>query len=87
MAKFGRIKSIPKLSKKESDAARELMANPKFKARMAKIHSTPVVKLYDIPFLCGYSRDAKVVYCDRHFNTKWKGVDLMKFLKIHEIVE
>jgi hypothetical protein len=87
MAKFGRIKSIPKLSKKESDAARELMANPKFKARMAKIHSTPVVKLYDIPFLCGYSMDAKVVYCDRHFNTKWKGVDLMKFLKIHEIVE
>jgi hypothetical protein len=87
MAKFGKFKVVPKLSKKESDAVRELMANPKFKARMAKIHSTPVIRTFDIPFLCGYSRDAGKIYCDRHFDTKWKGIDLMRFLKVHEIVE
>jgi len=87
MAKFGKIKSIPVLSKKETDAYRELLANPKFKARLAKIHSTPVIYGFDIPVLCGYSKDASKVYCDRHFQTKWKGVDLMKFLKVHELVE
>lgn len=87
MAKFGKIKTPPKLSQKESELARELMANPKFKARMAKIHSTPVNKSFDVPFLSGCSKDLKSIYCDRHFNSKWKGVDLTKFIKIHEIVE
>ena len=87
MANFGRFKVVPKLTKKETETLRELQANPKFKARLAKINSTPVISSFDVPFLSGYSKDAGKIYCDRQFNPKFKGKDLTKFIKIHEIVE
>ena len=87
MAKFGRLRSVPKLSKREQDIAQALQSNPKFKVRLAKIHSMSVDNNYDVPFLCGYSKDANKIYCDRDFKSRYKGIDLTRFLKIHEITE
>ncbi|WP_245525191.1 MULTISPECIES: hypothetical protein [unclassified Mesorhizobium] len=46
---------------------------------------------FDIPYIAGYSEDAKTVYIDRHLprTIAWKGVDmrLTPFLVTHEIVE
>jgi hypothetical protein len=61
--------------------------DPLFRARMAKIKSTPVIRKYDIPYLAGYSNDASKIYIDRHLDTKMSGIDLTQFLKIHETIE
>jgi len=85
--------NMPKYGHKHkiiSDTSPELLKiknDPRFKARMAKINSIPIIKKYDVPYLCGYSNDAKRVYFDRHLPTKWKGHDLTKFLRIHEFTE
>lgn len=46
---------------------------------------------FDIPYIAGYSGDAKTVYIDRHLprTMSWKGgeVRLAPFLVTHEIVE
>jgi hypothetical protein len=76
-----------KLLKVISARAKKLVSDPKFKARMASINSIPIIKKYDIPYLAGYSVDGKTVYIDRHLKTEWKGEDLSKFLRLHEITE
>lgn len=75
---------VPKILSKK---AKQMMSDDKFKARMAKCHLTPINKNYDIPYLAGYSNDGKTVYIDRHLKTKWNGVDLTHFLRIHECAE
>ena len=65
----------------------EILNDSRFKARMAKIAAVPVDRRYDIPYLAGYSTDAKVIYFDRHLKTNMSGKDLTKFLKIHEYSE
>ena len=46
---------------------------------------------YDVPYIAGYSRDAKVIYIDRHLPRSfrsWSGrVHIVPFLLTHEIVE
>ncbi|WP_224549891.1 hypothetical protein [Mesorhizobium sp. CA16] len=46
---------------------------------------------FDIPYIAGYSRDAKTIYIDRHLprTIRWrdKDVRLEPFLVCHEIVE
>ena len=54
---------------------------------MAKIKFITINKNYDIPYLAGYSKDSKTVYIDRHVKTKFKGIDIAPFLRIHEVVE
>ena len=82
---------MPKLFKKRKlitdKSAEKYLKDPRVIARMAKLNSIPVVKKYDVPYLCGYSKDAKTIYFDKHLNTKMKGHDLTKFLKIHEYTE
>jgi hypothetical protein len=80
-------KGSKKLLKVISARAKKLVSDPKFKARMASINSIPIIKKYDIPYLAGYSVDGKTVYIDRHLKTEWKGEDLSKFLRLHEITE
>ena len=67
--------------------AEKYIKDPRFVARMAKLSSIPVIKKYDVPYLCGYSTDAKKIYFDVHLKTKMRGVDITKFLKIHEYSE
>ena len=38
-------------------AASKYIKDPKFIARMAKLKSIPVIKKYDVPYLCGYAKD------------------------------
>jgi len=88
MAKFGkrhaqRLGIIDDTSKK----FRKYVDDPKFKARMAKIDSIPIISKYDVPYVCGYSQNAHRIYFDRHLKTRWNGVDITKFLKIHEWAE
>ena len=67
--------------------AAKYLNDPRFIARMAKLSSVPVISKYDVPYLCGYSKDAKRIYFDRHLKVKMRGHDLTKFLKIHEYTE
>jgi len=83
MSKRG-TKNVPKILSKK---AKEMMNDDKFKARMARCHLTPINRNYDIPYLAGYSKDGKTVYIDKHLKTKWNGVDLSPFLRIHECAE
>jgi len=82
---------MPKLYKKRKiitdGAAEKYLKDPRVIARMAKLPSIPVIKKYDVPYLCGYSKDAKTIYFDRHLIVKMKGHDLTNFLKIHEYTE
>jgi hypothetical protein len=82
---------MPKFFKKRkmiTDAgAEKYLKDPRVIARMAKLSSVPVVQKYDVPYLCGYSKDAKTIYFDKNLKQKWKGHDLTKFLKIHEFTE
>ena len=82
---------MPKLFKnrkiiKDSEVTKYLN-DPRFVARMAKLKSIPVIKKYDVPYLCGYSKDAKTIYFDKHLNVDMRGKDLSNFLKIHEYTE
>jgi hypothetical protein len=83
MSKKGKTQLI----KVSSAKIQKIMEDPKFRARYAKIKTTPVINTYDIPYLCGYSANASRVYFDRHLETKMDGHDLTPFLKIHELVE
>ncbi len=46
---------------------------------------------YDIPYLAGYSHDARTIYIDRHlpksFSTRGRRVGIDRFLIFHETVE
>jgi hypothetical protein len=86
MAKFGSGRKHI-LTKKETVELKRYTSDPRFRARMAQVNSIPVIRKYDIPYLCGYSKDARKIYFDRHFNSKFDGKDLTKFLKIHEFSE
>ena len=86
MAKFGSERKHI-LTKKETVELRKCTSDPRFRARMAQINSIPVIRKYDIPYLCGYSKDARKIYFDRNFNSKFNGKDITKFLKIHEYSE
>ena len=86
MAKFGSGRKHI-LTKKETVELRKCTSDPRFRARMAQVNSIPVIRKYDIPYLCGYSKDARKIYFDRNFNSKFNGKDITKFLKIHEYSE
>jgi hypothetical protein len=75
------------LTVKETKQLKQYTSDPRFKARMAQINSIPVNNKFDIPYLCGYAKDASKIYFDRHFNPKFNGKDITKFLKIHEVSE
>ena len=80
-------KKNPKLIKVLSARAKQLLSDSRFKVRMATINRVTINKKYDIPYLAGYSKDGKTVYIDRHLKTTMNGVDLIPFLRIHEIAE
>jgi len=84
MPKFGHKHRI---ISDESVVINKIKNDPRFKVRLAKIPSTPIIKRFDVPYICGYSKDARKVYFDKHLNLRWKGVDLSPFLRIHELVE
>jgi hypothetical protein len=75
------------LYKDSSKKVEEFIKDPRFIARMAKLNSTPIDRRYDIPYLGGYSKDGSKVYFDRHFVSKFDGVDISKFIKVHEVSE
>lgn len=66
-----------------------LLQNPLFIKRI----STPVEinDKYDVPYLCGYNKNSKIVYIDRYlkraFKYKGKTFDVVDFLTVHEVTE
>jgi hypothetical protein len=66
---------------------KSIESNPSFKARLAKVSAIPIDRSYDIPYLAGYSKDGKRVYFDRHFNFKFAGKDISKYIRLHEVIE
>jgi len=88
MAKFGRYKKPPVLKKDDSVLLKKILSDHKFKSRIAKIKSIPVIKeKFDVPYIAGYNKDGTKVYFDRHLNTNFKGTDITPFIKIHEVTE
>jgi hypothetical protein len=61
--------------------------NPQFKTRLARMNAIPIDRSYDIPYLAGYSKDGRKVYFDRHFDFKYNGRDISKYIRLHEVVE
>lgn len=60
-------------------------------ATQAILRRKKLDRSYDIPYLAGYSRDARTIYIDRHlpkfFNTRGRRVGIDRFLILHEAVE
>ena len=83
MSKRGHT-SLKKITKK---LIIEIQSHPLFMKRMREIKRVVVSKEYDIPYLAGYSNDAKTIYVDRHLKTRFEGHDIIPFLKVHEICE
>jgi hypothetical protein len=75
------------LFKDDSPAVTRFTSDPRFKARMAMLPRIPVNHNYDVPYLCGYAKNAKTIYFDQHLKYKMNGKDLTPFLKIHEFSE
>lgn len=46
-----------------------------------------VNKSYDIPYVAGYSTDAKTVYIDQHFKDNMHGKNVLKYVVMHEVIE
>lgn len=65
----------------------DVITNPNFKDRLAQINKVKVDRNYDIPYLGGYSKDGFTVYIDRHIPDVIEGINVISFLKIHEIAE
>ena len=86
MSKFGSGRKHI-LTNKEEKLLAQYTSDPRYRARMAQLASIPVINKFDVPYLCGYSKDASKIYFDRHFNPKFNGRDITKFLKIHEYSE
>ena len=76
-----------KVIKVASKAAKKYMSDPRFRARMAKVNTIPIINKYDVPYLGGYSQDGKKVYIDRHIPLKFMGKDIGPLIRIHEVAE
>jgi hypothetical protein len=74
-----------KLPKVHSFKVHTMLTDPKFIKRMEG--SVSVIKKYDIPYVAGYSKDGKRVYIDRHVEPKMNGIDIAKYIVLHEHVE
>lgn len=62
-----------------------MLADPRFIERANR--KTLVIHTFDVPYLCGYSRDGRTVYVDRHLRSVMDGHDLLPFLLVHEKTE
>ena len=63
-----------KIYKDGSKEVEKFIKDPRFIARMAKLNSIPVIDKYDVPYLCGYAKNAKKIYFDRHLKVKMKEI-------------
>jgi hypothetical protein len=75
-------RNIPKI---HSLKVKRMLNDRRFKRLVAQHHT--IDKNYDIPYIAGYSEDSRVIYIDRHLNTKMNDVDVTQLIVIHEIVE
>lgn len=69
----------------------EVLSDPRIKARLA---SKPQISFaFDVPYLAGYSQDARIVYVDRHLPARalpvsgHRTINVLPFLIVHETVE
>jgi len=44
-------------------------------------------KKHDVPYLAGYSKNDRTIYFDRHFPTNMNGVNIEKYITLHEKTE
>lgn len=64
-----------------------MLSDRRVRARLAQIPSIRIVTTYDIPYVAGYSEDAKTIFIDRHLKTKMGSVDIERLLAAHEVAE
>jgi len=74
-----------KLPKVHSFKTHQMLTDPKFVKRMKE--SVSIIKKYDVPYLAGYSKDGKKIYIDRHMDLDFNGIDITKYLVVHEKTE
>ena len=63
----------------------KMLNSPKFDRAMGE--KFRVNQDYDIPYVAGYSTDAKTIYFDRHYRNMMGDVDTVPFITIHERTE
>ena len=73
------------LIKNMSFKVHKMLNDPRVKARVEE--NVTVDRKYDVPFIAGYSNDAKTIYIDRHFDSMWGKIDVTPYLLIHEKTE
>jgi hypothetical protein len=70
-----------------SSRVKRMLNDRRFKRRMAMASRVRVDRSYDVPYVAGYSDDAKTVYIDRHLKTKMDSMDVERLIVTHELVE
>ena len=71
----------------DSKKVSKIIADPSFRARMAKVNTIPIIRKFDVPYLAGSSTDNKKIYFDRQFNFNFNGKDISKYIRLHEVAE
>ena len=73
----------------DSKVAKRMISSPAFQRRLRR--PVTVDFHYDIPYLAGYSKNARVVFFDRHLRHilvyKGRVYDTTKYIKLHEVGE
>lgn len=59
--------------------------DPRFKKRMEEKYK--INKLYDVPYVAGYSKNGKTIYIDRHLKMMEDKIDISPYLILHERTE
>ena len=73
---------IPKIA---SSKVHRYLSDPKFKKEFDRDYR--VDRSYDVPYVAGYSEDAKTVFIDRHFKKMMGSVDVEPYVFVHEKAE
>jgi hypothetical protein len=81
-----RIKHL-KIMRVHSIRVKRMVNDKRFLRRLSYLSTIHIDKNYDIPYVAGYSKDARIVFIDRHLNTKMDKVDVTLCIVMHEIVE
>jgi len=62
-----------------------MLHDPRFTKEMAQHYH--IDKSHDIPYLAGYSADDRAIYIDRHFPLVMDGINIEKYIVLHEKTE
>ena len=70
-----------------SARVKRMVNDRRFRKRLSEISTIRVDRSYDVPYVAGYSEDARTIFIDRNLKTKMGDVDVTRCIVTHEVTE